>query len=224
MNNVLEIQFIGWTATPRLPFVLSGNAICLPTPTYSLLLGIIGCCIGRIVNALEVQIGFHYVYDETGNDMETRHRLEFDGKRVKKHAKGTDAYVREFHVAPHLTIWINRVDWQEHFLNPAGTPSLGRSQDILKIESVRQVTVERVEEGVISGCMLPFSSGLQIGGQLVQLAEAFQENEEVGGGRKATRTRVFMSIPHDNTTKIKFPNLYQTKESTPINFYLHNFQ
>src|SRR5476649_2941613 len=110
MNSVLEIQFLGWTATPRLPFVLSGNAICLPTPTYSLLLGIIGCCLGRVVDANEVQIGFYYAYDGSANDLETRQRLEFDVKKIKKHAKGTDAYLREFHVAPRLTIWLSRLD------------------------------------------------------------------------------------------------------------------
>jgi CRISPR-associated protein Cas5t len=224
MNSVLEIQFLGWTATPRLPFVLSGNAICLPTPTYSLLLGIIGCCLGRIVDANEVQIGFYYAYDGTGNDLETRQRLEFDGKKVKKHTKGTDAYVREFHVGPRLTIWLNRLDWEEYFQNPVGTPALGRSQDILKIESIRQIEVEHVDEAAISGCMLPFSGNVQIGGQLVQIAEAYQENDEIGSGRKALRNRIFMSIHYDNKATIKFPNLYQTKEDNPVSFYLHNFQ
>ncbi len=41
MDKLLEIQFSGWTATPRLPFVLSGNAVCMHTPSYSLVLGII---------------------------------------------------------------------------------------------------------------------------------------------------------------------------------------
>jgi CRISPR-associated protein Cas5t len=223
MDSVLEIQFTGWTATPRMPFILSGNAVCLYTPTYSLLLGVIGCCLGRIVNANEVQIGFHYSFDSVANDLETRQRLEYDGKKVKPHAKGTDAYSREFHVLPRLTIWLNRIEWEEYFSNPIGTPALGRSQDILKIESVKQVKVRAIDEAVISGCMLPFTSNLQIGGQLVQLAEAYEENEEIGSGRKATRTGIFMSIPHDNNAKVKMPNLYQTQGEIPSSFYLHIF-
>jgi len=224
INDVLEIEFSGWTATPRMPFILSGNALCLPTPTYSLLLGIIGCCLGRIVKSNEVKIGFYYEFEGIANDLETRQRLEFDGKKVKSHAKGTDVYLREFHILPKLILWIDRLDWKGYFLNPVGTPSLGRSQDLLKIEKVKIVAVKQVEETTLSGCMLPFSSELKIGGQLVQLAESYEENEEIGSGRRSTKSGVFMAISHDNKAKIKFPNLYQIQEETSTGFYLHSFQ
>lgn len=224
INKVLEIEFSGWTATPRMPFLLSGNALCLPSPTYSLILGIIGCCLGRVISSNEVKIGFYYEYEGVANDLETRQRLEFDGKKVKSHAKGTDAYLREFHVSPKLIVWIDRIDWEQYFLNPIGTPALGRSQDLLKIENVRKVDVENVDEAIISGCMLPFNSNLKIGGQLVQLAEAYEENDIVGSGRRPTKSGVFVAISYDNRAKIKFPNLYQTKEKNSTGFYLHNFQ
>lgn len=224
MNSVLEIQFIGWTATPRMPFILSGNAVCMHTPSYSLLLGLIGCCLGRVVTADEVQFGFHYSYDSVAKDIETRQRLEFDGKKIKRHAKGSDAYIREFHVSPRLTIWLNRIDWKEAFKSPVGTPSLGRSQDILRIESVKIVDIQPVSEIEISGCMIPFNAGLQAGGQLVQLAEAYEENEDIGSGRRPIRTGTFMSIPHDNKTKIRIPNLYRTTNENPRGFYLHEFR
>jgi CRISPR-associated protein Cas5t len=223
MDSVLQIQFTGWTATPRMPFVLSGNALCLPVPTYSTLLGLVGCCLGRLVIADEVRIGFKYVFDSVANDLETRQRLEYDGKRVKAHTKGSDAYQREFHVLPKLTLWLNRTDWKNFFLNPVGTPSLGRSQDILKIESVKQVKVKPVDEAELSGCMLPFIPELKIGGQLVQLAEAFQENDEVGSGRRAIKTNIFIAVSGDNSSKVKMHGLYQTNEEYHQSFYLHKF-
>ncbi len=228
MNSFLEIQFVGWTATPRMPFIISGSpkggSVCLHTPTYSLLLGLIGCCLGRIVNADEVQIGFTYSYDSIAKDLEKRQRLQLKQGSLKPHEDGGDVYVREFHVLPKLTIWLNRLDWKEHFINPIGTPSLGRSQDILKIESVRVINAKAVEEATLSGCMLPFNSRLQIGGQLVQLAEAYKEIEEIGSGRKATRTGIFMSVPFDSKAKVKMPNLYQTQEENPRSFYSHIFE
>lgn len=223
MDSVLQIQFSGWTATPRMPFVLSGNSICLHTPTYSSLLGVIGCCLGRVVNASEVQVGFRYSFDSIAKDLETRQRLQFDGKRIMPHAKGTDAYWREFHTGPKLTLWLNRLDWEPYFLNPVGTPSLGRSQDILKIEAVNKIEVSPVEEGYISGCMLPFYPNLQIGGQLVQLAEAYRENEEIGSGRTATKTAIFISVPHDNNAVVKMPNIFQINTDPVQHFYLHEF-
>lgn len=112
MNKVLEIEFSGWTATPRMPFILSGNAVCMHTPSYSLLLGLLGCCLGRIIESGEVRIGFRYSYESIAVDLETRQRLEYDGKKVKKHVKGSDAYAREFHTLPKLSIWIDRLDWK----------------------------------------------------------------------------------------------------------------
>lgn len=223
-KELLQIQFDGWTATPRMPFVLSGNAICLPVPTYSILLGIIGCCLGRIVEPEEVKIGFKYQFDAVGSDIETRQRLEFDGKKIKTHSKGSDAYTREFHVLPSLTIWIDRIDWADHFRYPVGTPALGRSQDILwvKPENVKVVEATLVNEATISGCMVPFSPSLKISGQLIQLAEAFRENETVGGGRSATRSRIFMAIPDDNLSKIEMQNLYRV--NSDLNIYLHDWR
>jgi CRISPR-associated protein Cas5t len=224
MEKVLEIKFLGWTATPRMPFVLSGNAVCMSVPSYSLLLGMLGCCLGRNILPNEAQIGFHYAFDSVGVDLEKRQRLEFDGRKVKTHSKGGDAYRREFHVAPRLTVWLSRLDWEDYFRNPLGTPSLGRSQDILKIVSVRQVEVEKAYEVELSGCMLPFSSQVQAGGQLMQLAEAYEENEEVGAGRSITQSRVFIAIPHDSVGKVTLPNLYRTIEKESQQFYLHFFK
>lgn len=223
MNKVLEVNFSGWTATPRMPFILSGNALCLPVPTYSLLLGIIGCCLGRVVESNEVSFGYRYSFDGVDTDLETRQRLEFDGKKVKSHAKGSDAYQREFHIMPKLTIWLNRLDWENYFKNPVGTPSLGRSQDILTIGEIRQIEVQQVDSAKISGCMLPFNPKVQVGGQIVQLAESYQENDEIGSGRTPTRTGIFMALHADNEQLLKMPNLFQTIEDVPKNFYLHQF-
>ena len=139
MENLLEIKFTGWTATPRMPFVLSGNAICLPTPTYSLLLGMIGCCLGRTIEASEINFGFYYKFDTVSNDLETRSRLEFDGKKVKTHSKGSDAYPREFHVNPELTIWLNRLDWRTFFENVVLPTSAAQHQGAVGIKSIKTV-------------------------------------------------------------------------------------
>lgn len=234
MNEVLEVQFDGWTATPRLPFVLSGNALCMTVPSYSSLLGLIGCCLGRIVTHDEVQFGFHYQYVTEANDLETRQRLEFDGRSVKPHAKGTDAYKREFHVIaatdsagdlqPCLTLWLNRTDWIDYFRYPIGTPALGRSQDLLRtrFESVRVVAVEPITQAKISGCALPFSSGMQVAGQLVQLADAYEEHTRVGAGRKPINPRVFINLAAGAGQEVSIGNLFRTGEGK--NFYLHNWR
>lgn len=220
MSTFLEVKLKGWTATPRLPFVLSGNAICMPTPSYSMLLGMIGCCLGRIVEAHEVAIGFQYQYDIAETDLETRHRLAFDGK-LKPHAKGTDAYPRAFHINPVLTIWLNRVDWLAYFKYPVGTPTLGRSQDLLKIVSAQVIEAQTIPMGRIRGCMIPFKAGLQVGGQLIQIAEAYTENEDIGAGRTAIDAKIFMAIAYDSEVVIENEGLFETTNKQQ--FYLHQF-
>lgn len=220
--TVLEVQFWGWTATPRMPFILSGNAICMATPSYSLLLGLVGCCLGRPVEPEEVRLGFRYEFDGTADDVETRQRLEYKGGKIKEHFKGSDAYTREFHVNPRLTLWLDRSDWEVFFRSPVGSPSLGRSQDLLKIVSVRQFEARPVPIAKIKGSMLPFRVGqMQLAGQLVQLAEAYRESEVVGGGRIATQSRIFLAVPADNETEVELPNLFQTPDNQ--DFYLHEW-
>lgn len=230
MKTFLEVQFEGWTATPRMPFILSGNAICMATPSYSLLLGLVGCCLGRPIEPEEVRLGFKYSFDEPAEDVETRQRLVNDSGKIKAHGKGTDAYTREFHVNPRLTLWLDRLDWEEFFRFPIGAPALGRSQDLLKIKQkgVRKVEAEPVSSAKINGCMLPFNGLLKSSGQLIQLAEAYRENAIVGSGRTSTVSRIFLAIPHMDEQEEKaaqptvFSNLFQTPEK--MVFYLHDWQ
>jgi CRISPR-associated protein Cas5t len=224
IKEFLQVEMEGWTATPRMPFVLSGNAVCLPVPTYSILLGIIGCCLGRLVEQEEVQIGFQYRYENTANDLETRKRLEFDGRKVRTHSKGSDAYPREFHILPKLTLWINRSDWEDYFKYPVGTPALGRSQDLLKIVAVRKINAQAISCGTVSGTMIPFMSSAKVSGQIVQVAESFRENDIIGSGRIATNSRIFIAIPFDNILPLLIRNLYQTQDVNSKQFYLHDWQ
>jgi CRISPR-associated protein Cas5t len=223
MNKVLEIEFEGWTATPRMPYILSGNAVCLPVPTYSMLLGVLGCCLGRTVESNEINIGFRYEHDTVGKDLEKRQRLEFDGRRIKAHTKGSDAYSREFHTFPKLKVWINKIDWQSNFDNPVGTPCLGQSQDLLRIISTKVLNIAAVDSAEIYGTLLPFENSSKIAGQLVQLSESFKENEEVGSGRTPTISKVFIAVPHLNKQVIKFPNLYQEVANAKSSIYMHTF-
>lgn len=221
----LQIHLNGWTATPRLPMVISGNARCMPVPSYSSLLGLIGCCLGRPVSSQEVNIGCRYMYSDSFDDLETRHRLKFKNGRLKVHPKGTDAYKREVHLKPVLTLWLSRLDWQTYFEDPCGTPSLGQSQDILQITGIELVDAELVQEGVIKGCMLPvdnIESGIEFAGRFVQIADSFIENDSIGSGRSATASRIFVCVPYSNDRSIQNRSIY--KLSDEICIYMHDWQ
>ena len=69
--------------------------------------------------------------------------------------------------------------------------------------------------------MLPFNEVIQISGQLVQIAEAFEENDSIGKGRQATDSKIFMAVPSDSKNEISFRNLYQTENGDC--FYFHQW-
>ena len=104
MNKILEIKLSGWTSTPRMPFIISGNALCLPVPPYSTILGVIGCCVGRNIMANEVKVGYRYSYDITAVDLETRGRLKFKNKKIISLDKDTEANKCECHVKSKVRI------------------------------------------------------------------------------------------------------------------------
>ena len=215
------MHFRGWTATPRLPYVLSGNALCMPVPGYTTLLGLIGCCLGRIVEHHEVRLGFQYKYDYTNMDIETRQRLIYKNKKVKKQNKGPDAYRREFHSNPELTLWLNRIDWLASFQKPEGTPALGQSQDLLSISKAHVVQAEQVLKGKIKGTLLPYIGNEQAHGQLISMAEAYTENDTIGSGRSPVSSKIFLAIPPDAEVEVEDDHLYQIGNSNTI--YLHDF-
>lgn len=226
--EMLQVEMRGWSATPRMPFIISGSirggAICLPVPLYSTLLGLIGCCLGRLVDFEEVRIGFNYKFGEMAKDLEKRNRLKLDAKsgRLMPHPDGKDAYLREFHTLPRLKLWLNRLDWKPFFENPFGTPALGRSQDLLKITNVISVHANHIDEGELSGTLVPFKPGNRLPGQIVQVAEAFRENDVVGSGRISTGSKMFLAIRHDQQVPAQIENLYQTE--TGEQFYFHDWQ
>jgi CRISPR-associated protein Cas5t len=220
--QVLQVKLSGWSATPRMPYILSGNAVCMNNPSYATILGIIGCCMGQNVIPSHFSLGYKYSFDTVSKDLETRHRLEYDGKKLKPNAKGTDAYEREFHVNPLLTIWLSDITFKQYFDNPIGTPCLGQSQDLLHIVDVSIIEVENIPNGYLSGTMIPFNAANNIAGQLVQLVDYFIENEEVGKGRTPKSSSMYLSIHHENEQDIALDNLYRIK-GTETCFYLKNF-
>ena len=72
--------------------------------------------------------------------------------------------------------------------------------------------------------MIPYEFGMTVPGQLVQLAEAYVDNNEIGSGRHPNLSKMFIVIHPDNKAKVKFKNLYRTiEENDSSDFYLHTF-
>lgn len=222
--ELLKVVFKGWTATPRLPQVKSGKALSIPIPSYSTLLGLIGCCLGREVSPSEVRIGFEYRCDEQmAIDLETTHRLAWINGKIKPHPKGTAVTEREFHINPELIMFVDAIHWQDAFLNPVGIPCLGRSQDLLWITQIERITATPVKKGILGPTLIPFAETL-IPGRMLRLCESYKEGN-IGEGRQMRHSGLYTAVsPYSHP--IEFNNLYDVGPHLDNNrvLYFHQWE
>ena len=228
--KILRVRFAGLTSTVRIPFVVSGKAICSPVPSYPTILGLIGCCAGRDIYPNETRVGFEYSFGanenniDTGIDLEVTHRMKLNDKgKLKPNPKGTAIKEYEFHVNPRLVLYLDNISFAEYFQAPHGIPSLGRSQDIVWIERNPEILdVEPIEKGIIQGStLMPFPQE-DAGGNLLRLPEYF-DNTNRGITRIPKNIRLFQAIP--SGSRVSGKNLFSIKGDKEKHvFYLHEWK
>ena len=228
--KILRVVFAGLTSTVRIPLVVSGKAICSPTPSYPTILGLIGCCAGREIYPNETRVGFEYSFGanennmDMGIDLEVTHRMKLtDNGKLKANPKGTAIKEYEFHVNPRLILYLDNISFIEYFKTPRGIPSLGRSQDIVWIEGNPEILeVEPIEGGITRGStLMPFPQE-DVGGNLLRLPEYF-DNTNSGRTRIPKNIRLFQAVPPNSAVHGK--NLFLIKGSDDKHvFYLHEWE
>lgn len=218
----LKIVFKGWTSTPRDNTARVGTTNCLMTPTYSMLIGLIECCVGKRLELEGLKIGFHYKNQEPFIDMETTHRFELSAKRqIIPNKKGTSITNRTSHTYPELTLFINRLDYKKYFEKPVGIPCIGRSQDLVWIENISEIEGEFSNEGEVNSGMF-FMDDYFGAGEIIRCADAFIDNEGVGNGRSPYRLRTFISSSITQSVKSNKNNIFHS-ESLDKDVYIYEF-
>lgn len=220
--KILKIDFKGWTATPRDPTTKIGTINCLMTPSYSMLIGLIECCVGEKINVKGLKLGFWYCFDRDFSDLETTRRLQRspDSGNLSKN-KDMSVTLRKSHVIPQLTLFLNRLEYKQYFESPVGIPSLGQSQDLIWIEKITVVDGKRVSSGTFSSGMVLMSDGIAAG-EIVRCADSFVENE-IGEGRHPRHPNIFISINGEcQNYKSKKNNIFTSKQLEE-DVYLYQF-
>lgn len=233
MDKCVHATIRALTSTFRVPLVVSGKSLCAPVPSYSTILGFLGCCAGREVSPKELRIGFEYSWGNepstnfAGLDMETTHRFELKNNRLKPHPKGSSIRYYEFHISPVLELFVDNLEFLNYLRKPDGIPKLGRSQDIAWIEKVEIVKVCKKKSGVVGTTLMPFpqkdTAGNEIGGRILRLPEFF-DNSALGLTRTPRNIRLFQIVSSGST--IENPNLYQIKSHADEDhvIYLHEWE
>lgn len=224
IKKLLYIHIRGWTATFRLPLLYSGTGLTSPVPPYSTLIGMIGCMAARDLSPQDVgRIGYIFRSESKAIDLETTKRLSMNekGELVPNIRKGDGIAKREFHINPDLHLYLENLELRQFFEEPQNIPTLGRSQDICWIESIKEAQSEPKEEGSVRGTLVPFPTNGATG--LILLLPDWFDNRVMGYTRTIGRLGKYQAVKYDAPTgKIRLKNLFDV-EGQDSCIYLHDF-
>lgn len=207
--KVLRVHIKGWTASFRYPIFISGFQPTLEVPPLSTVYGILSAAKGEYVTPQEAKLG--YLFRSSGKfvDLETIYELS-DNNNAK-----SNITKREVLILPELYIYIDNLEFEKYFKNPAYQILLGRSQDIAMVDEVKVIELEEGEdEGYFGGTTVPFPAKRLTG--MIQALPAFFTDSVP---RKAVGTRPYHVI--SEIRRIPLKGYYYDKE-LKIGVYLHD--
>jgi CRISPR-associated protein Cas5t len=175
----LHVVFQGWTASYPYPFLRSGTALSMPLPPYSSIFGMLSACSGSDIHPNgKMRIGFEFTSSSRETiDIEKTHRLKMDQKGRLKSNLETGIVKRQFHVHPKLDLYLTDMSLKRIFESPVTPPRFGRSQDLAWIISVKEITLEKVEQGQVRSTLIPYT-GIPLGQVMPPLVDYFINNME----------------------------------------------
>jgi CRISPR-associated protein Cas5t len=151
----IRVVLIAYTASFRVPSFI-GHQLTLPVPPLSTIYGLLSSAAGRWILPNEVDwLAFRCEHGGMAMDLEAIVTFE-RGKMHQVPNPGTRNVIRrEFLVLPRLILYLPP-EWESAFQRPRYNLLLGRTQDVASVESLAPATLESVDEGELSGVLLPF--------------------------------------------------------------------
>ena len=209
-TRLLHVRIRGWTATFRLPLLYSGTGLSSPVPPYSTLLGMMGCIAGRELAPDVTRIGYIFRSESSAIDLETTKRFSTTdkGQLVPNTAKGDGIAKRQFLVNPELDLYLDNLSLRPIFERPANIPTLGRSQDLCWIESIKEVEAMPVASGMIRGSLVRFPAEGASG--VILLLPDWFDNSDLGYTRETGRLSKYQAVRYEMPSRnVKCANLYK---------------
>jgi len=157
--DAVRITLSAYTASFRVPGFI-GHQLTLPVPPLSTIYGLLSAAAGRWVEPHEVAwLAYCCDYVSKAFDLEVIIQVERKGIEkppyVRSPPETRNVLQREFLFMPRLTLYLPS-EWEKAFRTPRYVLLLGRTQDVAYVESIVRTSLEPVEEGEVSGVLLPF--------------------------------------------------------------------
>lgn len=176
MISAIRVVLTAYTASFRVPGFV-GHQLTLPVPPLSTIYGLISAATGRWILPSDVEwLAYRCEYEGKAVDLEAIITVERPKPTEAARLVGRNVLQREFLVMPRLTLYLPP-EWEAAFRKPRYPLLLGRTQDVAAVESITRVTLEPVDEGEVSGVLLPLElvmkSQNRVGAWLQNLPIAF---------------------------------------------------
>ena len=148
--NALKVEIVGEVTSFRYPHFTQGYQPTYDMPPPSTIYGHLCSAVGRFLTAEELSgLRFGYIFKHSGKFVDYMEHLHFDDPIQPF------PFNRELLFRPRLTLYLTGLDLEAAFRKPNYMVVLGRSQDLMSYESIKPVTLQRVDRGYLEYTLMP---------------------------------------------------------------------
>jgi len=181
--RVLKVVAEGLITSFRYPHFMQGVQPTFEMPPPATIYGHICSVLGERFDPEGVQFAVKFSFQERFRDIEHTHILssatgKLKGTTIPKVLEGAvNPFARELLYRPRLTLYLNRPDWVEAFLNPRYPVVLGRSQDLFTYKKIDVIELNKSDHAYLKHTLAPYNLALRTGRGIVVLMPRMLDHE-----------------------------------------------
>lgn len=193
--RVLKVIAEGVTTSFRYPHFMQQIHPSFPMPPPATIYGHICSTLGEWFDPAGVQFAYRFTHAGEVRDVEhiivlTPASGKLPSSKFPKVLEGNiNPFERRLLFQPHLTLYINRPEWEAAFRSPRFAVALGRSQDLFNYTSISVIEVEEAEQAYFEHTLVPHEMALQFGRGITVTMPRFLD---YNANRRPTFAQYFM--------------------------------
>jgi CRISPR-associated protein Cas5t len=222
--EVYRIDISAWTASFRMPNIISGIQPTLDVPPVSTILGILNAAAGKYIQHTQLEIGYYFEFEAKAVDLETIYMISSDSKNNPSNRAKSNVIQREFLADAKLYLYLKDKELVRYLSAPYYDILLGRSGDLAftKVHAEPLELEEVTNAKKVKGQIIPFGKTLLPG--LIQALPQYFSDEFP---RKNLGTMPYSIIKHNvvdfNTSLTAYRDNSIGKNGVDIYFHQLDF-
>ncbi|MFX4230897.1 type I-B CRISPR-associated protein Cas5b [Aliarcobacter butzleri] len=233
------------TSSFRYPNMMSSHQLSIKAVPYTTIQGLIGSASGN-TDMKGVKLSYVFRYESSFFDVETIYKIQkeknkagvfgfkYDAKSKDKQYLAQDGlypttapFNREILYQTYLTLYFVDKKIADSFKSPTFQLLLGRSSDLAKVEEVKEIEVNAIDNIQLNGTILPFNQ-YKMAGEIYTMPTYFDYTNNIrdsigvqpfvilsGEGKFLTSSSTkLQKFDLNNWKFVKFANEYKSKGDT----------